>query len=184
MGAEGTPNGLQKEQAGTYVRTRGIKFNEIFPQESALLALGNAQQMLLNAYYEAAKSMDGDGNLHMLLGLSYEFESSTEIGIEAEIEKAEETKKYTGGHINADYVKIFIDGTVESGTGDTTAPTALHSANPGKGIYWVSADQTYISDYIGVAGVLFCDGISKLFFPAAGYGEGTYFKNANTIGFY
>ncbi len=139
MDKNGKPDGLLKEQAGTYVRTRGIKFNEIFPQESALLALENAQRMLLkngyisymdgwsnvfgtNAYYEAAKSLDENGDLHMLLGLSYEFESSTEIGIEAEIEKAKATKKYTGGHINANYVKIFIDGTVESGTGFTTKP--------------------------------------------------------------
>ena len=50
----------------------------------------------------------------------------------------------------------------------TTTP--LPSANPGKGIYWVSALQTYISDYTGVAGVLFCDGTSKLFFPAGGFG--------------
>lgn len=50
----------------------------------------------------------------------------------------------------------------------TTTP--LPSANPGKGIYWVSAEQTYISDYTGVAGVLFCDGTSKLFFPAGGFG--------------
>ncbi len=52
-------------------------------------------------------------------------------------------------------------------------PAPLPSANPGKGIYWVSAEQTYISDYTGVAGVLFCDGSSKLFFPAAGFGTNT-----------
>ena len=57
----------------------------------------------------------------------------------------------------------------------TTTP--LPSANPGKGIYWVSAEQTYISDYTGVAGVLFCDGTSKLFFPAGGFG---WDRNRNT----
>ena len=49
-------------------------------------------------------------------------------------------------------------------------PTELPSANPGKGIYWVSAEQTFISDYHGVEGVLFCDGSSKLFFPYGGHG--------------
>ncbi len=138
MGADNTPNGLLKEQAGTYVRTRGINFNEIFPASMASTAVEQAQQQLLaqgfvsymdgwsniygtNAFYEGAQSLDKAGNLHLLLGLSYEFESSC-ASVEAELEKAKETKKYTGGHINADYVKIFIDGTVESGTGLTIEP--------------------------------------------------------------
>ena len=69
------------------------------------------------------------------------------------------------------------------GTGGTCTPTPLPSANPGKGIYWVSAEQTYISDYTGVAGVLFCDGTSKLFFPAASFGDVNNL-NAYANGFY
>ncbi len=138
MGADNTPNGLLKEQAGTYVRTRGIKFDEIFPASMASTAVEQAQQQLLsqgfvsymdgwsniygtNAFYEGAQSLDRDGGLHLLLGLSYEFESSC-ASVEAELEKAKQTKQYTGGHINADYVKLFIDGTVESGTGLTMEP--------------------------------------------------------------
>ena len=56
------------------------------------------------------------------------------------------------------------------GTGNSCNPPALPSANPGKGIYWVSNSQTYISDYNGVTGILFCDGVNKLFFVVAGYG--------------
>ncbi len=139
MDDNGQPTGLLKEQAGTYVRTRGINFDEIFPADLAKKAVEQAQEQLLangyvsymdgwsnvfgtNAYYEGAKELDEEGKLNILLGLSYEFESSSEIGIEAEIEEAKKMKKYTGGHIDADYVKIFIDGTVESGTGFTTEP--------------------------------------------------------------
>ena len=54
---------------------------------------------------------------------------------------------------------------------EVTGP--LSSANPEKGIYSVSADQTYISDYNGVAGLLFCDGTNKLFFPFTGFASTT-----------
>ncbi|MCQ2324278.1 MAG: amidohydrolase family protein [Paludibacteraceae bacterium] len=138
MGADSTPNGLLKEQAGTYVRTRGINFSEIFPASLASTAVDLSQQQMLaqgyvsymdgwsniygtNAFYEGAKALDKAGNLHMLLGLSYEFESSCE-SVENELEKAKQTKAYTSGHIYANYVKLFIDGTVESGTGLTMEP--------------------------------------------------------------
>ncbi|MCQ2127623.1 MAG: hypothetical protein MJZ06_09355 [Bacteroidaceae bacterium] len=62
------------------------------------------------------------------------------------------------------------------GTGPSVTPTELPSANPSKGIYSVSKAQTYISDYTGVAGLLFCDGTNKLFFVAAGYGVDASFK--------
>ena len=68
--------------------------------------------------------------------------------------------------------------------GGTTTPTALSSATPGQGIYWLSADQTFISAYSGVAGVLFCDGTNKLFFPAAGLGDRTFFSDSGSNGRY
>ena len=46
----------------------------------------------------------------------------------------------------------------------------------GKGVYWCT-------NYDGVKGCLFCDGTNKLFFPAAGYGNGTSLKGAGT-GYY
>ena len=58
------------------------------------------------------------------------------------------------------------------GTGTYLLLTALGSADPGKGIYWVSAEQSYIKEYTGVAGLLFCDDNgNKLFIPAAGSGS-------------
>ena len=70
------------------------------------------------------------------------------------------------------------------GTGSSVGPTVLSSANPGKGIYWVNSTQEYISDYNGVAGILFCDGTSKLFFVAAGYGLDNQFNGGGTEGRY
>lgn len=58
-------------------------------------------------------------------------------------------------------------------TGGSTSTTA-------KGIYWCNS-------YDGVAGLLFCDGTNKLFFPAPGYGRGTgtsSLTNAGTSGHY
>lgn len=135
---DGKPNGLLTEQAATYVRTHGINFNEIFPASLGKQTVEKSQEQLLangyvsymdgwsnsygnNSFYEGAKTLDKADNLHMLLGLSYEFDSSVE-SVEEEIAKAKTMKQYTGGHINADFVKIFIDGTVESGTGLTTEP--------------------------------------------------------------
>ena len=138
MDGNGKPNGLLLEQAGTYVRAKGIDFNEIFPTESAIAATQLAQQALhangyvsymdgwsnyfgTDAYYEAAGKLDREGKLDMLLGMSYEFESSC-ADVDEEIAKAEAKKKYTKGHVNANYVKLFIDGTVESRTGLTLEP--------------------------------------------------------------
>ena len=56
-------------------------------------------------------------------------------------------------------------------------------ANPGKdtqvgqGTYWCD-------NYDNVAGVLFCDGTNKLFFPAAGFGYNTGLVDAGSYGYY
>ena len=48
-------------------------------------------------FYDAAKKLDEEGKLNILLGMSYEIESSCK-DVDAEIDKAVETKKYTDGH--------------------------------------------------------------------------------------
>ena len=60
------------------------------------------------------------------------------------------------------------------GTNGTATPNPLNSSDPEKGVYWLAADQNYLAEYKGVAGVLFVDGNkTKLFFPTTGYGNGT-----------
>ena len=61
----------------------------------------------------------------------------------------------------------------------------LSSSTPAGGIYWLEADQSYLSEYSGVAGFLFVDQkdtSKRLFFPAAGYwhndaAHGSYVNN-------
>ena len=58
------------------------------------------------------------------------------------------------------------------GEGSETVPAALTTAAPAKGIYWLASDQTYLSAYTGVAGILFVDeSKTQLFFPVTGYGS-------------
>lgn len=138
MNEDGRPSGLLLEQAGTYVKCNGLDFRELIPLDVAVEALDVSQQMLLaNGYtaymdgwsnyfgdtllYEAAEKMDSEGKLNLMLGMSYEIESSC-ADVDAEIARAVETKKFTKGHINANYIKLFIDGTVEGGTGFTLEP--------------------------------------------------------------
>lgn len=136
--ANGLPDGLLLEQAATYVRSNGLDFDDIFSLESAVMSVEATRRKLLeNGYvsymdgwsnyfgnarmYEAARKLDEEGKLNINLGLSYEFESSCK-DVDEEIAKAVQMKKYTEGHINADFVKLFIDGTVEGGTGLTLEP--------------------------------------------------------------
>lgn len=168
MDANGKPTGLLKEQAGTYVRNHGINFNEIFPSSLGMQAVAKSQEQLLangyvsymdgwsnyygtDAFYEGAKSLEEAGTLHILLGMSYEFESST-ASVEDELDKAIMMKKYSKGHIYADYVKIFIDGTVESGTGFTLEPYQVSSF--GNGIAnWEESEVAAITRKANAAGL-------------------------------
>ncbi len=159
---DGKPNGLLTEQAVTYVRNHGINFNEIFPATLGKQAVAQSQEQLLSqgyvgymdgwsnyygndSFYEGAKALEDEGKLNMLLGMSYEFDSSAE-SVEDELAKAIQMKKYTDGHINADYVKIFIDGTVESGTGFTIQP--YQATQFGHGIAnWEQAEVNEITEW-------------------------------------
>lgn len=138
MGTDGKPNGLLLEQAATYVRCKGIDFNELMPVEVATEVVEMSQQMLLakgfvsymdgwanyfnnTRFHEAARNLDKEGKLNIFLGLTYEIESSCE-DVDAEIAEAVKAKEFTKGHVNANYIKLFIDGTVEGGTGLTLEP--------------------------------------------------------------
>lgn len=65
------------------------------------------------------------------------------------------------------------------------SPTVLNTATPGKGIYWLASDQTYISEYSGVIGILFVDESgNKLFFPLTGQAQDTFPNYATSTGKY
>lgn len=65
--------------------------------------------------------------------------------------------------------------------------TELSSSNPGAGVYKLSADQPYLSEYSGVAGILYvatADTSKRVFFPAASYVDGTSLSDGVTGGRY
>ena len=66
-------------------------------------------------------------------------------------------------------------------------PTALSSSTPEGGIYWLSSNQEYLSEYKGVAGILFVDKANtslRVFFPANGYCSSTSFYKGGSDGEY
>ena len=131
MGADGTPNGFLSEQAGTYVRS--FLDNEyLFSLDIAKANMPKIQEQLLSEgytmyldgyssyffndnFYKAAQQMDQAGDMHFVLGTSWELDSW--MGVDKTLEKAAATKQYESPHIKTRWLKLFMDGTVESGTG-------------------------------------------------------------------
>ncbi len=131
IGTDGTPTGFLKEQAGTY--TRSFLDNEsLFSVDIAKANMANIEQHLLSEgytmyidgwssyffntnFYQAAQQMDKAGDMHFVLGLSYEIDSWMDI--EAVLKKAADVRKYASTRVKPNWIKLFMDGTVETGTG-------------------------------------------------------------------
>ena len=67
------------------------------------------------SFYQAAQQMDKAGDMHFVLGLSYEIESWMDV--DAAIAKAADAKKFASTRVKPNWIKLFMDGTVETGTG-------------------------------------------------------------------
>ena len=137
----GNPTGLLKEQAGTFCRLRGIDFLTLMGSAEATKTVTLTRDALHSKgyvsyiegwanyygnlrFYEAAKALDIKNELNLCLGLAYEVESST-VGKarKDEFDKAYATDKdFTTRHINPHYIKMFVDGTVETHTGYVREP--------------------------------------------------------------
>ena len=66
-------------------------------------------------------------------------------------------------------------------------PSSLTTSEPDGGIYWLASDQDYLTEYNGVAGVLFVDRTDsslRIFFPAEGYCSSAGFFNGGSSGSY
>ena len=131
IGADGTPNGFLSEQAGTYVRS--FLDNEyLFSVDIAKDNMAKIQEQLLSEgytmyldgyssyffnenFYKAAQQMDQAGEMHFVLGTSWELDSWMDV--DKTLDKAAGTRKYESAHIRTNWLKLFVDGTVESGTG-------------------------------------------------------------------
>ena len=130
-GADGTPTGYVKEQAGTYVRS--FLDNEyLFSVDVAKANMAKIQEQLLSEgytmyldgytsyffndnFYKAAQQMDQAGDMHFVLGTAWELDSWMDV--DKTLAKASDTKKYESARIKTNWIKLFMDGTVESGTG-------------------------------------------------------------------
>ena len=66
-------------------------------------------------FFKAAQQMDQEGKMNFVLGLTYEIESW--MNVDEELKKAVDVQKYATTHVKTNWLKLFMDGTVEGGTG-------------------------------------------------------------------
>ena len=131
MGADGTPTGFLKEQAGTYTRF-SLDAENLYPVDVAKKAIPMIQEHLLsegytmyidgwgnyfnnNSFFKAAQQLDQAGEMNMVLGLTYEVESW--MNVEEALKKAADVQQYATTRVKTNWLKLFMDGTVEGGTG-------------------------------------------------------------------
>ncbi|MBQ4400556.1 MAG: amidohydrolase family protein [Synergistaceae bacterium] len=131
MDADGTPTGYLKEQAGTYVRSF-LDNENLFTVDMARANMAKIQEQLLSEgytmyldgystyffndnFYEAANQMDKSGDMHFVLGTAYELDSWMDV--DAVLAKARDAKKFASTRVKPNWLKLFMDGTVETGTG-------------------------------------------------------------------
>ena len=131
IGSDGTPTGFLKEQEGTY--TRSFLDNEnLFSVDIATANMAEIEKLLLSegytmyidgwssyfynsSLYQAAQQRDQAGDMRFVLGLCYEIESWMDV--DEAMAKASDVQKFASTHVKPNWIKLFIDGTVESGTG-------------------------------------------------------------------
>lgn len=130
-GSDGTPTGLLKEQAVHYVRSF-LDNEKLFSVDTAKATMAEIQEQLLSEgytmyldgyanyffndnFYEAAHQMDKAGNMHFVLGTAYEIDSR--MNVDDYLIKAIDAQKYNSAHVKTNWIKLFMDGTVETGTG-------------------------------------------------------------------
>jgi predicted amidohydrolase YtcJ len=131
IGSDGTPTGFLKEQEGTY--TRSFLDNEnLFSVDIASANMAEIEKLLLSegytmyqdgwssyfynsSLYQAAQQRDQAGDMRFVLGLCYEIESWMDV--DEAMAKASDVQKFASTHVKPNWIKLFMDGTVESGTG-------------------------------------------------------------------
>ena len=131
IGADGTPTGFLSEQAQTYVR-QFIDHESLYSLDRAIANLAEIEHHMLSEgytmyhegwgnyfvntnYYQAAQQLDKAGKLHFVLGLPYEIESWMDV--DEALAGAVAAKKFASKRVMPRWIKLLVDGTVESGTG-------------------------------------------------------------------
>ena len=156
FGEDGTPNGFLSEQAQTYVR-QFLDHEKLYSLDMALSNLVDIEKHMLSEgytmyhegwgnyfantnYYKAAQQMDNEGKLHFVLGLPYEIESWMDI--DKGIARAVEAKKFASKRVIPRWLKLLLDGTVESGTGFIDP---LYKDGHQGIVNWTEEEVTYIT---------------------------------------
>lgn len=137
---KGFPTGFIDERVTGYpMRMGGLIPDEIIDEEVASIALEKSQELLLstgyvsymegwsNAYhpskfYEVANRFDKEGRLKILLSMSYEVEPWQKDMSEQIDRLVALNEKYGTSHVRPEYLKVFMDGVVESTTGSMYKP--------------------------------------------------------------
>ena len=137
---KGFPTGFIDERVTGYpMRMGGLIPDEIIDDEVASIALEKSQELLLstgyvsymegwsNAYhpskfYEVANRFDKEGRLKILLSMTYEVEPWQKDMSEQIDCLVALNEKYGTSHVHPEYLKVFMDGVVESTTGSMYKP--------------------------------------------------------------
>ena len=131
IGEDGTPNGYLAEQAQTYMRSF-LDNDNLYTLDMAISNLAEIEHHLLSEgytmyhegwgnyfvntnYYQAVQQMDKAGKLHFVLGLPYEIESWMDM--DEALARAVDAKKFASKRVMPRWIKLLMDGTVETGTG-------------------------------------------------------------------
>ena len=128
----GFPTGMLLEQAGTYVRVHGctpnddssVWYNCAIAAQKSLNEMGYtaAVEGWANKFgmvtYDVIKEMDKSNELTLDIGMAYEIENLSKEEVSGELSAAVVVKdKYSSNRVHANMIKLFEDGTPESGTG-------------------------------------------------------------------
>ena len=141
IGPDGTPTGFLKEQAGTYVRSF-LDNDRLFSVDVAKATIKTIQDQMLSEgytmymdgwsqyfyndhFYQAARQVDEAGDMNFILGLSYEIESW--MNVDKTLAEADAVRKYATDHVLTNWIKLFMDGTVEGGTGFVDPKRSVHA---------------------------------------------------------
>lgn len=136
----GYPTGYAEERVTGYMmRNGGIDYNELIDDEVAAASILDTQNLLLSTgytmtldgwsnmfhpskLYEAANRLDVGGYLKIVFPMTYEVEP-WQKNISDEITTLVNLKKdYATKHVLIDYLKLFMDGVVETKTGAMMIP--------------------------------------------------------------
>ncbi|MBQ7155940.1 MAG: carboxylesterase family protein [Synergistaceae bacterium] len=125
----GIPNGFLSEQAQTYVRSF---LDDIYTLDMAISNVAEIEHHMLSEgytmyhegwgnyfvntnYYKAVQQLDKAGKLHFVVGLPYEIESWMDM--DEALARAVDAKKFASKRVMPRWIKLLMDGTVETGTG-------------------------------------------------------------------